>query len=290
LFDRRFNIIRPTLEEIASNFIEMVGVGLCDQGLNEHLGKVGKLLEMEFSDRRRQELIALTLKRLAKKENRKICFSDLVDLSLKGSAESDAYPLRHQDVIQQIAIHEAGHATVAIIDSNGKNVPEYAGVVESHHYNGIVADSFAYHYSKNGKRTYADMKHQIRILLAGRVAEHLILGSENISIVAAKDDFERASDICYDMFSKRAISDDMETLDGVISNLFISPAKASTSEVFRIESKVRDYLETQYRIVYELLNTHRKLLDEITNRLVNDKILDQEDLSEVYEIYSVVMN
>lgn len=285
LFDRRFNVIRPTLEEIAVNFIEMVGAHLCDHGLNEHLGKVGKLLEMEFSDRRRQELIALTLKRLAKKENRKICFVDLVDLSLKGSAESDAYPLRPKDVVQQIAIHEAGHATLAIIDSCGKNIPEYAGVIESHNYNGVVADSFAYHYSKSGKRTYIDMKHQIRILLAGRVAEHLILGPENISIVAAKDDLERASDICYDMFAKRAISDDMESYDGAMINLFISPAKASNSEVFRIESNVRAYLKKQYEMVYEILKKHRNILDEITNRLMSDRILDQDDLSQIYESY-----
>lgn len=285
LFDRRFNIIRPTLEEIAANFIEMVGMHLCDYALNEQLGKVGKLLDMEFSDRRRQELIALTLKRLAKKENRKICFSDLVDLSLKGSAESDVYPLRHKEVIQQIAIHEAGHATVAIVDSQGKNIPEYAGVIESHQYNGIVADSFAYHYSKNGKRTYADVRHQIRILIAGRVAEHLVLGAEDTSIFSAKDDFERASDICYDMFAKRAISNDMESLDGAMSNLFINPAKASSSEVFRIESNVRAYLKKQYKIVYEILERHRNLLDEITNRLMSDRILDQEDINEICECF-----
>ena len=76
LFDRRFKIIKPTLEQLASRFIEEVGADICGESVHNSLGKVGKLLELEFDDNRRQGLIALTLKRMAKRENRQIKFDD----------------------------------------------------------------------------------------------------------------------------------------------------------------------------------------------------------------------
>lgn len=277
LFDRRFNVVKPSLEEMAAEFIEMIGCNLCDQDITTNLGKVGKLLDLEFDDKRRQGLIALTLKRIGKKENRKINFSDLVNLALKGSAEYDAYPQKKPSILKQIAIHEAGHALISIVDSDGQNIPEYAGLIESNHYSGVVSDSFSYHYQLNGKRSYADVRHQVRILLAGRAAEHILLGIENISVASAKDDLKRATEISYDMFAHRGVAIRTDSFEDASSNLAVFIDKNSQSNLSRVESLTRQYLKDQYTIVYESLNKNRELLDLITENLLEKKMLNQED-------------
>ena len=285
LFDRRFEIIKPTLEEIAENFLETLGYEICADSLRTELGKVGKLLDSDFDDKRRKELVALTLKRIAKQETRKIEFADLLNISLQGSGEFDAYPVKSEESLRKIAIHEAGHAAVAIIDSNGENMPEFASIIESQTYNGIVAESIAYHYSKNNRKSYADVRHQIRISLAGRVAEHLVLGSENVRVSSAKSDLEKATNLCFDMFAEKGISDDMETFEGACSNLNVNldPERNSPNNLFRLETMTQNYLNKQYKIVYEMLVKNRKVLDSIIEQLMKKSILNQQELINIHQ-------
>ena len=281
LFDRRFELIKPTLEEIAESFLELLGEKLCGQSLKDHLGKVGKLLDLDFDDRRRKELVALTLRRIAKRNNRQIEFADLLEIALQGSGEFDSYPVKNETALRQTAIHEAGHAAVAIIDSDGENLPEFASIVESKAYNGVVADSLSYHYSKNNIKSYADVRHQIRVTLAGRVAEHLVMGAENIRVSSARSDLEKVTNICFDMFACRGISDDMESFDGACSNLSVELERNSQSNLFKLESMVQGYLNKQYKIVYDMLNKNKKVLDMIIDQLMKNKVLDQTDLAKI---------
>jgi hypothetical protein len=278
LFDRRFNVIKPSLEEMASNFIEMMGEPLCGQDIKEALGKVGKLLDLEFDDKRRQALIAMTLKRIAKKENRKIIFSDLVNLALKGIVEYDPYPERSHDVLKRTAIHEAGHALISILDSSGDNIPEYVGVIESCHYSGVVADSFDYHYSINGKRSYKDFRHRVRILLAGRAAEHFMLGIENISVISAKDDLKRAGEMSYEMFAHHGLPSKTDCFEDAIDNLSVFLDKNSQALLSKVEKITREFIKNQYRLVYGVLEENKEKLELIANRLLVQSVLNQQDL------------
>jgi cell division protease FtsH len=88
---------------------------------------------------------------------------------------------------RSVAAHEAGHAAVAILDSNGKNIPDYWSIVPGADFKGVVAESIAYRESLGGRTTYADFRHQIRVRLAGRAAEELAFGPENISSGACGD-------------------------------------------------------------------------------------------------------
>lgn len=281
LFDRRFLVLRPTLEEEGRAFLRLVGDELCNSSLHDNLGKVGKLLDLEFDDKRRQELIALTLKRISKKEGRKLEFGDLVYLSTQGSAESDEYPKRSVEFDRKIAVHEAGHAVIAMIDSEGKNIPEYVSILEAENYNGVVSDSMSYHLSKHKSRTYADIRHQIRVSLAGRVAEHLVYGSENISIASATDDLRKATELCFYMFSSRGVSNDMGSLEGACSNLTIEREEDKPFNLKRTEAIARTYLADQYKIVHEMLVKNRLLFNSIVDKLVSDAVLNQKDLHEI---------
>ena len=278
LFDRRFELIKPTLEEIAESFFELLGKDVCGESLKTQLGKVGKLLDLDFDDKRRKELVALTLKRIAKRHHRKVEFADLLDISLQGSGEYDEYPTKTESLLRQVAIHEAGHALVAMIDSNGENTPEFASIVESNSYNGVVADSLAYHYSKNNRKTYADLRHQVRVTIAGRVAEHLVLGSENVRVGSAKGDLRKATNICFDMFTTRGFSDDMENEDGASRNLLIELENPSQAYLSKVEMMVEKYLKRQYETVYKIIEANKQIFERIVEDLLAKKILSQDDM------------
>ena len=114
--------------------------------------------------------------------------------------------------------------------------------------------------------------------LAGRVAEHLMLGSEHVRVSSAKDDLEKATNICFEMFATCGVSDDMESFNGASANLNIELERNSPSNLFKLETMVQQYLKKQYEIVYEMLNKNKNILDMIVDQLMKNKVLDQRDL------------
>lgn len=285
LFDRRFNVIKPTLEELAIILIESIGDEYCGTTIKENLGKVGKLIDLDFDDKRRRELVALTLKRTAVKEKRLVEFHDLVNLAAQGSNEYDPFPEKSIEALKQVAFHETGHALIAIIDSEYKNIPEYVSIVECDSYHGVVSDSYDYHLSKNRVLSYGYLRHQIRITLAGRVAEHFALGSENIRIGSAKGDLRKATSLCFEMFTSRGFSDDMESDEGASSNLILELETPSQSYLEKTESMIQSYLKKQYEIVYKLIENNKDAFYAITNDLLEKKVMNRQDLMKYYKVH-----
>ena len=278
LFNRRFTIIKLTLDEVGQKFINILGKEFCSDSFLGSAGKIGKLLNMEFKDARRQAIVALALKRIAIKEMRTVEFSDLVKIAMNGTGESDEYPSPTDDDLNRVAVHEAGHAAMAIIDSGGNNVPEYTSIIETKDFRGVVADSISYLYNKHNETTYEEFRHRIRVGLAGRVAEHLIFGYEKIGCFAAEVDLKSANKICYEMFASNGISGDMGNLKGASSNLTIISDEPTAAQVQRIDSMINKYLSEQYQIVYATLEKNRALLENISNKLVETKLMSQNEL------------
>jgi len=287
MFDRRFIVLKPTLEESAVGFIQMIGEDICSDAFKDSLGKIGKLLDLEFDDKRRQELIALTLKRIAKREARKIEFGDLVYLSTRGSAESDEYPKLSIEFDKKIAVHEAGHALVAMIDSQGQNVPEYVSILEAENFCGIVTDSMGYHFNKHKSKTYSDIRHHIRICLAGRVAEHIVYGPENVSVSSASDDLRKATELCFYLFSSRGISPEMDAFQGACSNLTVELEDDKPFDKKRTELLAREYLAKQYQIVFDMINENKSLYEKLVEELMKKSVLDQSDLLKIVNPFQV---
>jgi hypothetical protein len=280
LFDRRFKVIEPTLEELAQKFICEIGEEYCGTSLQDNLGKVGKLIDLDFDDKRHRQLIALTLKRTAIKENRKIEFNDLVTIAMFGSQEFDQFPEKRSQVSKQVAIHEAGHALVAMVDSDYANIPDYVTIIECSRFNGIVADSYEYHLLNDRALSYANLKHKIRVFLAGRAAEHFVLGSENVKIGSSNSDLSKATSQCFAMFMERGFSDDMESDDGASNNLSIDIDNPSQEYYSKIELMVNQYLKKQYQIVFKMIEDNKEIFEAIVEDLLSKKILSQGELME----------
>ena len=86
--------------------------------------------------------------------------------------------------------------------------------------------------------------------------------------------YQRASKAFYNL----GFAPDMGAPGVSASNLAILLGTPSPSEYAHNEHLVRQFLATEYAQTLNLLQTNRPLLDAITDRLMWDPIVDQEEL------------
>jgi hypothetical protein len=281
IFDRYLNLPATSMEVRGNNFLARLGSDLCAESVTHALGKVGKLLAIEFGHSERSEALAvLRLQRLQAQENRLLEFIDLVYVTTRGLVEENI-PLDDSEELRWItAYHEAGHAAVAVIDSKGKNVPDYVSSAPGVDTKGIVVESYGYKYSVGERYSYADFRHSVRISLAGRAAEELLFGSEQVTR-GVSFDLECATRRATTAFSYYGFAPSMEDASLSATNLAVIVDTPSASEMAHVEKLVRDFLAAEYRIVKEMLAKHRLFLDAIAKRLMGETFVDQAELNEI---------
>ena len=276
--DRRFDIAEPTLLDLGSWFLNQVGTELCDESLLKDTGRVGKLVNDEFEDRRRQRLIALHLQRRANREARQLSFDDLVYFAVHGGSETEHAPEEDAEMLHRIAVHEAGHALISILDSNGRNIPDFASITPGGHFKGVVADSYAYSLALTGRYTYEDSRHKVRVQLAGRIAESTVLGATKVGTFGARSDLRNATTWAKELMGLCGFSPEQENPDAIRDNLAVIDDDPSASEAAHIEVQTRLFLKRQYEAVELMILNNRTLLDLITQELLDKRVLNQADL------------
>lgn len=281
-FDRRFDVSELTLPQVGACFLMQIGADLCDESLTNETGRVGKLINDEFDDRRRQRLIALHMQRLAHRENRKLNFNDLVYFAVHGGSETEHTPENDAVMLHRIAVHEAGHALVSILDSHARNIPDYASILPGSHFKGVVTDSYAYSFALTGRYTYEDSRHKIRVQLAGRVAEAVALGPTHVGTFAARTDLINATTWAKELVGLYGFSAEQENPDKIRDNLAVLESDASASEAAHIEAQTRLFLKRQYEAVETMILENKVFLDAITHALLEKRVLNQSDMSAVF--------
>lgn len=277
-FDRYLALPAPSLEARGQAFLDDLGPERCGPTLRDQPGKLGKLIVGSPNNPNWRHLALLYLQRLHRRTGQPLEFLDLMHLAMRGFAEAgDPGGGADEAERRQTAIHEAGHAAVAILDSGGLNIPDYCSIVPGADFKGVVAESVAYHQSRGERFTYWDLRHQIRISLAGRVAEEVVFGPEQVSSGAAQD-LENCYRHASSAFFRYGFAPDMAAPGASASNLAIVVGKPTPSEYAHNETLVRAFLATEYQAVRQLLEAHRPLLEAIAARLLWDPIVDQQEL------------
>lgn len=281
-FDRIIAIDKPTPDFLGSAFIRKVGASLLETAALQQQKKIGLLLQSEFETEDQQNLLALRIQRLAKNESRKITFNDLATLALRGMPE---HSQKNQMTFQsssrrKTALHEAGHACIAIIASGGTNVPDYATVVPSKNFEGVVYESLSY-YDKMEDFTYNNMLLKTRVFLAGRAAEDLFYGSANVSS-GANSDLAAATQMCFSLFAYSGFNSDMATAESSAHNLAVlSSSDVDPVQYDRISREVRSFLQEQYKYVLTTLEENRPFVESVADRLLWDPVVDQSEMIEL---------
>lgn len=124
------------------------------------------------------------------------------------------------------------------------------------------------------------LKNDISILLAGRVAEETIFGE---ATSGALDDLEKVSKHAYTIVAYYGLGEKMGNVSyydssGRQENSFQKPYSEETARI--IDEEVRRLIESCYRHVSELFRTYKKQLERIGEMLLDKEVIYKEDLEE----------
>jgi len=281
-FDRCFVIQEPDAEFVGRRFLADLGQDVADAALQAAPLKAGRVLLNMFQTRHERAAAALRLKRIARREWRKIEFNDLTELALRGLQESSAKGgLALQEVTRRkTAYHEAGHACIAVITSRGANVPDYASIVPSRDFYGVVLPSLAYGDTQD-ELTFHAFRMRVQVLLAGRAAEEMFFGLAEVS-TGAQSDLTNATSFCFGMFGFAGFHPGMGRGEGSGLNLAVlGPVDRDPVQNDRVSCEVRAFLAEQYEEVLRTLAENRDFVEAVADRLMWDPVVDREEMAEL---------
>ena len=78
---------------------------------------------------------------------------------------------------------------------------------------GVVVPAYESHERKSDDLSYKDIVYKIKVALAGRAAEHLLLGIDEIGASGASSDMEKATQLASSMFGLWGLSDDNTSIE-----------------------------------------------------------------------------
>lgn len=281
-FDRRIQMPRFSNDAIFRIFVEEIGMDILGESISKQIIKVGSLLKDSFPDTRRRRLMQKALQRLSWRENRVLEYVDLVKFACYGTGEVDSI-LHDLKDRRRNAIHEAGHVVVGHVGSRDKTPPSYCSIIPRDDIGGIVVTAYESHERSGNDTSYNDAAHQVRTLLSGRAAEHLLLGSGEFSAIGASSDLAKATEIANSMFTLWGLSDDNSSFDSSSKNLvtvFIDPSPSGTAYV---EEMMRRFMQKMYLETIEILELNSDYLNKIVSVLLEKNILVQDEIQLIYE-------
>lgn len=207
------------------------------------------------------ELFVRGAARRARKAGRKITQADLVDEVTRRPRRPDSVVRLTPDAMRRVATHEAGHALAALgTSSDGVELTFVSIVPRMDGSLGFTASLPA----EGAILTRADVLDRLRTILAGRAAEEVVYGPEDISLNSGGGE---SSDLAVaTRLATRVICTSGYATDG---SLYWS----SSPDAAQLE-QVGQLLRTAYQSALELLRGQRKSLDRLRTALVRHQELD----------------
>ena len=278
-FDRHITWSNPDPDLYAVDFINMIGAQYLSNEIEFIKRRLGSLLCMEFPSFRRLGMLSLTLQRKSYIESRTIQWKDFLAVAIHGTGEGQfGNPLTNFD---QIAAHEAGHAVATIVESDWKNIPDWVSILPGKDMIGIMVEDYEKTYDSSSFPTFLQVRSSIRIALAGRVAEELLLGELNVGSSCANEDLRDATYKAMHLISKNGFSASYGEGEYVGDGLLVGfkDYVPANSEYF--QAQAREFIKRQYLAVKKTLQDNLDLLQRIQKKLIQERLLLQEDLVEL---------
>jgi cell division protease FtsH len=168
-----------------------------------------------------------------------------------------------------VAFHEAGHALLCellpAVDPVHKITIVPRGQALGYVINLPAEDSYL--------KTRDELVDQITMLLGGRVAEALVFGAVT---TGAAGDLQRVAEITHDMVHVYGMGTSSPSVRAVLDADIVS----DITRRIRDEEQQQLAFEAQ-RAAYELISTHRDVLDRIALALLDKETLERAELDEL---------
>ncbi len=275
-FDRRLSLPEFSDGVLGQVFLREIGECFTASMLSACAAKIGSIIRITHPDSRRRSLLIQALRRRAWRENREVNLQDVLQLTSLGTSDDDAL-LSNASARWPTAVHEAGHALVSWLDSRERHAPAFVAATGVRAAIGVMVPAHDAVEQTTRDDTRRDLDHTIRVGLAGRAAEVMLLGEQSISAAGSERDLRHVSELAMTMFSRWGLSPGVNGYDDPSSNLLVMNDDSDDIEKARVASLVRSYLRKQYQETYTILEQNRALLARIADALAAHGVLFQED-------------
>ncbi len=122
--------------------------------------------------------------------------------------------------------------------------------------------------------TKSRIKNQLAVLMAGRVAEEIFFGKENVTI-GAQNDIERATNLAVDYISKYGMDE-----NSVFINFRVLSEKLNIP-LTSVEQSVKKLTSEIYEEVIEIIIKNKEKVFNIANLLMEKEVIFDDDLIEL---------
>ncbi|MGB4438044.1 MAG: AAA family ATPase [Sedimentibacter sp.] len=166
--------------------------------------------------------------------------------------------------------HEAGHAFISKYLMPDNKIIRVSIIPTSKGAGGYTLST------PNGAEvvTKARIKNQLAVLMAGRVAEEIFFGKENVT-VGAQNDIERATSLAVDYISKYGMDENSVFINfGVLSEKLNIPLTS-------VEQSVKKLTVEIYDEVVEIIKSNKEKVYNIAKILMEKEVIYEEDLIEL---------
>jgi cell division protease FtsH len=204
-------------------------------------------------------------------------FEEAIDRVIAGPEKK--HRVLNAEEKHRVAVHESGHTLVALTVPTGE--PLHKVSIIPH---GVAALGYTLQLPVEEKflSTEQQFKDQLAILLAGRVAEELVLGDLSSG---AQNDLEHASDIARTMVTQLGMSQKLGPLTyGRRQRLAFLGVAGEEERNFSedtariIDAEVRTLVEEGQRRAREILSARRPALDALAAALGEREVMDREQV------------
>jgi cell division protease FtsH len=179
------------------------------------------------------------------------------------------------------AIHEAGHAVLTVTLPHADPIHKVTIIPRG------MALGLTQQLPADEKHNYSRdyLNDQIAILLGGRIAEEMVLGSIT---TGAGNDLERATDLARRMVCEWGMSDAMGplTFGKKEEQIFLGREIAQRSDysedtAIKIDQEVKRFVTAAHERAYALIVQHRSQLEKMADELLAREVLDGEQVRRI---------
>lgn len=169
------------------------------------------------------------------------------------------------------AYHEAGHALVTKLIAPENSVTKVTIIPSTKGFGG-----FSMNIPKDKMyMTKMELLNNIKISLAGRAAEEIIFGMEDVT-TGASNDIEKASESLRNIMLRYGMDDSY----GLVNLSILTGKQAVEDEAF-IERSIK-YMETLYTETKNLILEHQGKLEAIAESLIEKETLNEQEIASFF--------
>lgn len=199
---------------------------------------------------------------------------------IAGAEKKDRSNIRMIDK-EITAYHEAGHALITKLVAPLNTISKVTIIPSTK-----GAGGFSMNIPPDRMfQTKMEIESQIKISLAGRIAEELIFGEDNIT-TGASNDIEKATEIIRDYCMRYGMDKEFGMLN---MNVLMEKIDASAASQILLEQSSK-MIKRLYDQTKDLMIENKYFLTTIANNLLEKETLDEDDINNIMECKKIYTN